>query len=337
MRDASAQLPAVSRTGKPSVIPAQAGIQSWRVAPDMAFGVKACFFAGQRLTQSLVLTESFLFALKASHFSLFAQRKGHRDTARAKRVGAGAGAWRRNGLSESRWLCDGSRTHAARHRGPAAKRNGTPTFAPAAPVPGLGEVLGARADTTSCRDGTFADVLSAQPLRATPSPALHEGDKGASWKYVNETRPRFCLSPLVRCRPKDRAQGIARQGCRASAVTTGGRVGAYPEHGPSGGDRRSAPAPRRGVISFGGGSTVPRSVGAGPVAQPPRLTEAIPPPCPRSRPDALRARRVAVAFSLGKQRKVTRRQGEKIALREQRRSCNLTRPKHLSLTALSTA
>jgi hypothetical protein len=203
------------------------------------------------LPDALPLAGSFFFALKASYFSLLAQRKGHRDTARAKHVGAGAGAWRLNDCTGPRCPCDCSRTHATRHRGTAAKRNGTPTLAPAAPVPGLGEVLGARADTTSCRDGTFADVLSAQPLRASPSPALHEGDKGTCWNLVNVTQPRFCLSPLVRCRPKGRAQGIARQGCRASAVTTGSRVGAYPEHGPSGGDRRKAPAPRRGVISFG--------------------------------------------------------------------------------------
>jgi hypothetical protein len=106
------------------------------------------------------------------------------------------------------------------------------------------------------------------------------------------------------------AQGLSGQDVRESAVTKGRRVGTGPEHLPKTGDRRSR-RKRGGAISFGGGSTVPRSVGAGPVAQPPRLTEAIPPPCPRSRPDALRARRVAVAFSLGKQRKVTRLQGEK--------------------------
>jgi hypothetical protein len=229
-----------------AVIPAQAGIQSSRLAPDLVFGVKACSFIGQRLTQSLVLTESFLFALKASHFSLFAQRK-------------------------------------------VTKRKCTPTLAPAAPVPGLGEVLGARADTTSCRDGTFADVLSAQPLRAPPSPALHEGEGVGFSKDIvlpvanllHGRHPRCCccFPTLVRCRPKGRAQGIARQGCRASAVTTGRRVGAYPEHGPSGGDRRNAPAPSRGVISFG-------------------------------------------YFSLHEQRKVTRRQGEKKAFGEEVRFCN---------------
>jgi hypothetical protein len=130
--------------------------------------------------------------------------------------------------------------------------------------------------------------------------------------YAKEsTPPILTCPPLVRFRTKGRAQWGVRHGCRTSAVATGCRVGANPEHGPSGGVRRAAAVPSRGVLSFGGWSTVPRSVGAGPVAKTPRPAHFIQPPCPRSRTVVLRTHRVAVAFSLHEQRKVTRPQGEK--------------------------
>ncbi len=154
-----------------------------------------------------------------------------------------------------------------------------------------------RAHAASCRDGTFADVLSAQPLRAASSPAPSKGVEQQSVTAPKSARlneqtpvdasPLLTCPPLQRRRTDSRAQWGARQGCRASAVATGCRVGAYPEHGDPAGDRRNASAPMRGAFSFG-------------------------------------------YFSLGKQRKVTRPQGEKgrsdLAVRPDRtnkRRCDL--------------
>jgi hypothetical protein len=135
-----------------------------------------------------------------------------------------------------------------------------------------------RADTTSCRGGTFADVLSAHPLRAASSPAPSKGVETKSITSLKcgcliqhamvDASPLLTFGSLPRCRSGFRAQWVARQGSRASTAVTGRHVGACPEHGSPAGTRRNASAPRGAAFSFG-------------------------------------------YFSLGKQRKVTRPQGEK--------------------------
>ncbi|WP_152551575.1 hypothetical protein [Polycyclovorans algicola] len=124
----------------------------------------------------------------------------------------------------------------------------------------LWESARGRAHATSCRDGTFADVLSAQPLRALPNPALTTGEEQPSvttrkhcWPYqpTVDAPPAFDSPSPCEVPTEGLSAGDARHGCRASGVATGCRVAACPEHGPSGGARRYASAPSGGVLSFG--------------------------------------------------------------------------------------
>ena len=190
-----------------AVIPAQAGIQRLAVGPD-----RAAMDSGERRNDdgrwiglSSEIAPAF-FALRASHFSLLAQRKVTKRKCtphRRRRVASVPGRITVLGVRADTTSCrDGARSASM----------------PRAPL---------RA------------VIRPAPLKGTQRQKRACIDRGLIRPAVLPGSDAWLFNPLRGRRAWCRAQGLSGQDVRESAVATGCRVGTGPEHGTKAGDRPS--------------------------------------------------------------------------------------------------